>query len=191
MEKEDLHIIQVLESAKIAILQKDPLALKELSNQTIHSSCAQQDSGSITLAVLIYTLSKVIERKDYARVKAWDNFVKKFNSLFDLAIKAIKENRNGLYEGYLQKARQTLESISVNLKPYIQEVVRKASVNKASKIYEHGISLGQTANLLGVTQWELSEYAGQKSLQEGKQETIKYRTISEKERAKTTLEFFS
>ena len=43
------------------------------------------------------------------------------------------------------------------LKEYIQEVFRKAYINKASRIYEHGISRAETAGLLGVTQWELAE----------------------------------
>ena len=33
-------------------------------------------------------------------------------------------------------------------------------INKASRIYEHGISMQRTAELLGISEWELSEYAG-------------------------------
>ncbi|MEM2462826.1 MAG: hypothetical protein QXD71_01515, partial [Candidatus Pacearchaeota archaeon] len=36
----------------------------------------------------------------------------------------------------------------------------KAAINKASRIYEHGISRAETARLLGITQWELAEYVG-------------------------------
>jgi predicted transcriptional regulator len=83
-------------------------------------------------------------------------------------------------------ARKTLSSLSVNLKPYIEEVMRKASINKASKIYEHGISLGQTANLLGISQWELSEYTGQTSIAD----TNYNNTINTKKRAQMAMEFF-
>ena len=43
----------------------------------------------------------------------------------------------------------------------MQEVFRKASVNKASRLHEHGISLHKTARILGVTLWELNRYVGQ------------------------------
>jgi len=180
------HVIRVLESAQQALISKDAPQLREISNQTLHSASIAQDSGSITLAVLIYTLSKLIERADYTKIKGWEIFVKKFNSWFSLAIKALKEEKYEEYEGYLENARKLLTTISVNLKPYIQEVFLKASINKASLIYEHGISMGKTSQLLGITQWELSDYMGQK-----KGEDNSYYTIDTKKRAKMAMEFFS
>lgn len=56
--------------------------------------------------------------------------------------------------------RQEIEKISSKLKSYILEVFRKAAISKASRVYEHGISRAETSRLLGVTQWELAEYAG-------------------------------
>jgi len=46
------------------------------------------------------------------------------------------------------------------LKIYIKDVFRKAQINKASRIYEHGISMEKTAKILGISVWELSEYVG-------------------------------
>lgn len=183
--KEALHQAEVLERAKTALLSKDSSTLRELSNETIHSSCSYQNPASLTIAVLVYALSKLIERNDNAKIKDWNIFVKKLNSLFSLTIMALRENKEEAYERHLQKARKTLETISPSLRHYIEDVLYKAGVNKASKIYEHGISLGKTAELLGVTQWELSQYAGQKTSEQ--KENF---TISTKERAKMALEFF-
>ncbi|MBX4212430.1 hypothetical protein KW787_03190 [Candidatus Pacearchaeota archaeon] len=184
--EEPEHIAQVLQGVKRGLVQQDSALLKELSNQTIHCACTVQDTGSITIAVLVYALSKLIERKDYMRIKKWSLFTKRFNAFLDLAIKAAKEENEEKYTSYLFQARKALTSISVNLKPYIEEVIHKASINKASKIYEHGISLGQTSNILGVTQWELSEYMGQS--QKGEEYN---RTLDVRKRAKMALEFFS
>jgi len=186
MEEETLHTIQVLESTKEALIREDTITLKALSNQTIHSACAIQDAGSLTIAVLVYSLSKIIERKDIMKIKTWQEFVEKFNSYLDSAIKALQENKQEKYESHIMMARNSLTSISVNLKPYIQEVLRKASINKASKLYEHGLSLGKTAALLGITQWELADYTGQKDHQESVPDTLDIR-----KRAKMALEFFS
>ena len=73
-----------------------------------------------------------------------------------------------------------------HLKQYIQDVFKKAAINKGSKIYEHGLSLEHTAKLLGTSQWELSEYIGQKHF-----DVQQVQTIDIKERAKMALEFFS
>ena len=79
-KKECEYISHVLEDAILAIKNKDSIKLKELSNHTIHSSCHNQDVASITIGVMFYALSKIIERKDYKNIKNWDEMVKKFNS---------------------------------------------------------------------------------------------------------------
>src|SRR3989344_8525876 len=89
-KKECIHITELLEKTKTALLKKDSIQLKDLSNQTIHSACNYQDSASITISVLVYTLSKLVERNDFNKIKNWDNFIKKFNSILDLANKAIR-----------------------------------------------------------------------------------------------------
>lgn len=187
LEKEECdHFQAVLRKTKDALTHKDSTALRELSNQTIHSACNFQDSGSISIAVLVYALSKLVEREDYRKLKNWDSVVKKLNGIFGLADDALMQKKFDAYESYIQKSRQLLESLSVNLKPYIQDVLKKASINKGSKIYEHGISLEQTAKLLGITQWELSDYIGQRSY-----DVKQVQTVDVKTRAKMALEFFS
>jgi len=181
------HIIEVLQAAKGSVKNLDAAKLRELSNQTIHSASIYQDPGSLTLAVIIYALSKLIERNDEKKIKTWPSFIKKLNSYFDLGISALNQDKYDKYESYLQSIRKSLSGVSPNLKSYVQEVLRKASISKASKIYEHGISMGQTANLLGITQWELSEYAGQKPVPDAEFNI----SIDVKKRAKMALEFFS
>lgn len=179
------HLVQVLGNTKKALTNEDTLALKDLSNQTIHCASTIQDNGSILIAVIVYTLSKIVERKEQMKIRDWPVFIKKMNLYFDMALKAVRDNNETNYEDALLRARRTLTSVSINIKPIIEEILRKASINKASKIYEHGISLGRTAELLGVSQWELSEYTGQSS------ESKTYvQTIGTKERAKIALEFF-
>lgn len=181
------HVIQVLNETKKALQNEDTLRLKDLSNQTIHCATTVQDNGSIIIAVIVYSLSKILERKDNLKIKNWLVFVKKFNLFMDMAIKSARDGNESVYEDNLARARRAITSMSVNLKPYIMEIVRKASINKASKIYEHGISLGRTAELLGLNQWELSEYMGQSAVNEAQYN----KTISAKERVAMAMEFFS
>jgi len=184
--EEKKHIIEILEATKKAIKDNNILKLKELSNQTIHSSCIFQHRGFILIAVLIYTISKLIERREGYEIENWNKFIKNFDSNLDAAIKSLKKDDFDQYGRDLEIARKTIESISKEFKENIKEVLRKAQINKASRIYEHGISLEQTAKLLGITQWELSEYAGKTGIPD-----VKYAiTLNVKKRAKMALEFF-
>lgn len=180
------HQANILKETIKATREKDSHKLKELSNKTIHSSCMYQDSASITIAVLIYTISKLIERGDYNRIKNWDLLIKKCANTLSLAVDALEKQKKEAYEKHIQKARKCIETATGSLKPYIQDVLKKAYINKGAKIYEHGISMGRTSNMLGISQWELSEYAGQKNI-----EVPHNNTISIKERAKMAWEFFS
>ncbi len=180
------HLIEVIESVKKAIHEEDSAALRDLSNQTIHSASIYQDTGNLSIAILVYTLSKLIERRDYERIRNWGSFVNKIEAFFELAVASLKQNNFNGYEKYMAKARESISLIEKNIRPYIEEVMRKAAINKASRIYEHGISLGQTAKMLGITEWELLEYAGQTRISE-----IKYNlSYGIKKRASMAMEFF-
>ncbi|MCA9485844.1 MAG: hypothetical protein KC506_03305 [Nanoarchaeota archaeon] len=186
-KKECVHIVEILRQTKEALLARNSIMLKSLSNNTIHNACNYQDSSSISIAVIIYTLSKLVERGDFNRFRNWDNFVKKINSLLDLAARTLGEGDHQNYEMYVEKVRKTIESHSISLKPYVHDVLKKASINKGSKLYEHGISLEQTSKLLGVSQWELADYIGSKA----NSDYVQHRTMDVRKRAKMALEFFS
>ena len=185
-EKEIQHTIEVLQETKQALIAQNPLKLFELSSQKIHSAVCVQDIESVTLTIVTYTLGKFLERKSRLKLKNWDILIKKFNSIIDLAIDALQKNNQEAYRNYILKAKLALESISPSLKQYTKEVIRNACINKASDIYKHGISMEQTAKLLGITQWELAEYTGQTKMAD-----VYYnRTLNEKSRIKMAMEFF-
>ena len=155
------HIIQVIEQARKAIKEGDIIRIKELSNQTIHSASIDQDPDNIALAVILYSLGKIIERTKYQDYKDWPKFEKVYTTSLNNAILALKKNDIEVYRDQIARITDTIKKLSGNFKTYLEEIFRKASINKASRIYEHGISLEKTAKILGVTQWELIQYVGQ------------------------------
>ena len=70
------------------------------------------------------------------------------------------------------------------LKVYIQEVLQQSKIKKASKLHEHGISIARTAELLGLSQWELQNYIG-KTVTE-----IPHDGVRVRDRVKLTRELF-
>ena len=67
----------------------------------------------------------------------------------------------------------------------IQE--KNAEIAKASRIYEHGISAGKTAKMLGVSMYDLQNYTGQTGISE----VALNQTINAKTRIKMLEELFS
>ena len=154
------HILEVLQKVKSSLKKEDYVEIKILSDNIIHNASINQDPDIISIAVIIYSLSKLIERKSYQQYKNWNGFYKKYTSGIDNSITALqKEDIEGFREE-ISSIRNLIEDISGNLKKHIQEVFRKAEINKASRIYEHGISMEKTAKILGISIWELAEYAG-------------------------------
>ena len=154
------HILNVLKNVKSSLDKKDYLNIKNLSNSVIHNSSINQDPDIISAAVIIYALSKLIERENYKEYKDWNNFYKRYTKGIDNIINALEKNDVDKFRKEINLMREMIQKISGNLKIYISEVFRKARINKASRIYEHGISMEKTAEILGISIWELAEYAG-------------------------------
>jgi len=158
---EPKHILKVLQETRKAVREQGTIKLKKLSNQTIHSASIHQDTDSILIAVIIYSLSKFLERTNYRSYPSWNPFFKAFMMHIDRAIKALRQNNEKKFRKELKKIRAEISKISGHFKKHVQDVFKKASINKASRIYEHGVSMEKTAKLLGISIWELAEYAGQ------------------------------
>lgn len=181
------NILRILKETMEAIQNKDAVALKTLSNQTIHTAAVSQDPDNIAVAVIVYSIGKIIERGNNREGKRYRGLYNRLSVMVDKTISEIKEGDQNKVRKSLNYIRKDIEKGSVDFKKHIQDVFRKASINKASKIYEHGISMETTASLLGITMFELASYAGQKqAVSEEKEE----KTISAKERIKTAIGMF-
>lgn len=157
-EKE--NILYILRKTREALIKKDTFTLNQLSNRTVHSASIYSDTDNIAVAVIVYALSKIIAREKYSSYKEWPNFFKTCVKGIEDSIEAIKLNDVEGFRAVITRIREAIDKLSGHLKEYIGEVFRSASVSKASRIYEHGISMQQTADLLGITAFELAEYAG-------------------------------
>lgn len=162
LEKEDekRNILDILKKARKAVKTDDVLLLKEISNHTVHSASIFKDPDSVAIAVTIYALSKIIERKKYEEYSEWPSFFSRITKDIDKALANLEKNQFKEFREDLQNIRRAANKLSGHLKLYIQDVFRKASINKASRLYEHGISMEETARLLDITAWELAEYVG-------------------------------
>jgi len=185
--KEKDNILRILRETKQALKDEDFSKIKSLSNQTINTASLTQDPDNIIVAVVVYSLNKIFGREDYKNVKGWKKLYNITDKALDDSIEDIEKGKIKKFRKDFEKIRKAITEVSGELKKYIKDVFRKASINKASRLYEHGISMERTASLLGVTMYELANYAGSKKEISDIPES---ETMNAKKRIKLTEKFF-
>lgn len=183
-EKE--NVLRIFEETKEAIERNDSAKIKSLSNQTINTASLTHDPDNIAVAVIVYSLSKILEREDYKKLSGWNSFYRVYVNSINKIITGLKRNDEIKVRENLKLIRGAIGKLSGRLKMYIQDIFRKAKINKASKIYEHGISMEKTAKLLGVTMFDLAGYAGQSMAPE----MPEVKTMGAGSRIKMAMEMF-
>lgn len=154
------RIIDVLGRTRLAFKNFDARELINLSDMTLHFAGIQQDPHSITIAVAVHTLAKIIQRRKYQESRLWKNC---FNTILDDLKKARealeKEDEKG-YEAFMKNVLKSSGKIDKRLSKHIIEVIEAAKIKKGSEVYRQGISVGRAAELMGITPWELRDYIG-------------------------------
>ncbi|MFH0936446.1 MAG: hypothetical protein V1815_02080 [Candidatus Woesearchaeota archaeon] len=153
-------ILDILHNSFIAIKERNILQLQELSNHTLHDASIFQDEDSISIAVVIYSLSKILERTRYQEYRNWNIFYKIVMENLEKAQESLKNNSFDKYQEHIKDILNVIDKLDEKFKRYISEVIEKARISKASRIYEHGISISRTSQLLGINEWELMDYIG-------------------------------
>ena len=184
--KEADNILRIFRETRVAIEKEDSYTIKKLSDQTIHTATISQDSDNIIVAVLVYSVAKIVEREHYRKMPGWKTFRDILLKNWDAATKFLEAGNIDKFRHHVGEIRHSLNKIDENLAIYIKLVFEKAQINKAFKIYEHGLSSQQVANLLGVSLWDLSSYIGQSRVHEEKLNV----SLSERKRIKTANQFF-
>jgi len=185
--KERDNVLRILEETKQAIKQGDSAKIKQLSNQTTNTASLTQDPDNIAVAVLVYSIGKIMERRDYQSLKGWKNFYRIVVTSLDGAIIDVRDNNEKGFRAHFEMIHKAINKLSGKLRKYIEEVFRSAQINKASRLYEHGISMAQTAKLLGITLYELADYAGKTGIGD----VPVSRTLDSKSRVKLAMDMFS
>ncbi len=177
-------ILEVLRQTIKAIHREDIKALKDLSNMTIHNASIHQDQYSISVSVLVYSLGKLYEREQYGQYKSWGFFCV---GCVDKLQEAVRKLELKDYPGFDKVLKEFLKDLNkADKKVYVKDIFQRAKINKASRLHEHGISLGRTAELLDISQFELMDYIGKTYIADVKE----ILTISEKDRLKTARSLF-
>ena len=166
------EIIEVLKVSLESIKKEDKediKSLRDISNKIINSSSLFQDENIITAAVMSYSLSKIYSRSDYRKYPTWNLFSETTINSLRSALFALQNNNLEIFEKNLRSIFEVIDRLDNKLKTYIKDALYNSQIARGSRLHEHGISLGRTAQLLGINQWELSDYIGRTGIADVKE----------------------
>ena len=152
--KNDLQ--SIIQNTIRKVEKEDTFALADISDHTIHNASIFQDKESLTIAVIIYALSKLGDKLRLIK--------RELIPQLRQSLQYLKATNFKAYDKTIEKVVRTISRIDKKMNLYIQHIINRPEIKKGSKIYDHGISLGQTADILGLSQWELMNYIGKTKL---------------------------
>lgn len=150
--------LQVIKDVIKNLKNEDFIAIEEVSDHIIHCASVYQDSSAISLSVSVFALAKMVQRKKKILPHIYE--------ILENAKNALLEKNDPAYLQALKKLIATISQEDHKVQKYIRRVMNDAQIKKGFKLYEHGLSLGKTAELLGISHWELMKYIGNVKLPE-------------------------
>lgn len=177
--KED--ITNVLKDSILAVESGKISDLSQLSDHVIHDASIFQDDDTLSIAILVYALSKIIARCCEKNV----SYALILKELKDAVYHLEKNNFNG-FRNSIKNLFRTINKYDKKIKLYIEEVINKAKLKKGSKLYKHGLSIARASEILGISQWEMMNYIGKTFLPDEKKEGL-----SAKQRLNIAREIFT
>jgi len=180
-------ILAVLRQAVPLMRKEDVAELKILSNHTIHNAGVYQDADSIAVSVMIFSFAKILNRPRLCNHPACIRFKEEMLNHIIAAKTALESNKIDEYQTVIKRIFQKIAAFEKKFGMYITKVLQYAKIKRGGRIYEHGLSVGRTAQLLGISRWELMSYLGETKLSNMQKAT----TVSTKQRLQLTRRLFS
>lgn len=158
------NILDLIEKVTAALKDKDILALRKYSNYTIHNASVFQSQSSTAFAVIVYSLTKVMEMSGKQEEKKVQKFIDSVLEEFSYCRKQLLSGNISKYKAGRNRILEKIAEMDDRLDLYMQEVIEKSKVKKGSEMYGHGISMGKVAELLGLSRWDLMAYIGKTTI---------------------------
>lgn len=153
--------IKILEERE----EKDVEELKTLSEHAIDDVALHKDLDVVSITVLIYSIYKVVSslgKEDYDDLLAELKLAKKY----------IKQGNLGRYNKSIKTLFTIVRRCKAAVREHLQDVMHAARIKKGASLLQRGLSIGQAAGLMGLSNWDLQQYAGKTTTLEQHHETI-------------------
>ena len=147
----------------VEILKKtdvgDSEELKQLSNHSIEDVAVHKDLDLISVTVLIYSMYKVLNSMN-------DEDKKDLVTELENARKNLQQRNLGRYNRNIKLLFDLVRKSNAAVKVHLQDVMNAARIKKGAVLLRKGLSIGQAAGLMGLSNWDLQEYASKRVIAE-------------------------
>ncbi len=165
IRKEILYDLQKTQEILTVRETQDLEQLQELSNHAIEDVAAHKDLDLIAVTVLIYSLYKVVPSLNDKEYTLLLQELRK-------ATTALQQNAYSQYNRSIKQLYELMRTFHAKVKEHLQDVMHAARVKKGTILLQKGLSIGQAAGLMGLSNWDLQAYAAQTTALELSKESI-------------------
>ncbi len=165
---EQISLVRLLKKINVLFKNENIKGLRKLSDTLIQNSSVMQDDYMISLAIVIYTLSKILEKQQFESSSGWNSFYKSILKNITLLSKNMEKSEFDKYKQNMKSLILEIKRIDMKASTYIEELMKSSKIKKGSNLYTYGLSLGRAASLLGISKWELMGYLGNVELKDKK-----------------------
>jgi len=153
--------IKILEVKEVTDIEK----LKELSEKSIEFVAMHKDLDLVSITVMIYSLYKIVNNiPDKDRQ---DLLVEVKN-----AQKFIQQSNLHRYNKSIRTLFEIIKRTNNQIKEHFNDVMVAARIKKSASLLSKGLSIGQAAGLMGLSNWDLQQYAGHSTTYEEHKEKL-------------------
>ena len=146
--------------------KEDVEKLKELSNKGIESIALYKDMDLISVTVMIYSLYKIITSISAGDYQYLLRDVEK-------AKNSLQKNKFTLYNKSIRLIYKIIHKGDAQVKVHLGDVMHAARIKKSAVLLSKGLSIGQAAGLMGLSNWDLQKYAGKTVAYEQHHEVVR------------------
>lgn len=151
--------MKTLEKLRNAFKRKNIPALKKISNRAIEQAAMTEDPDLVNISLISYALYKLVSKPHILRSDQWAKFVRDVDSDLEEAMKLRAEGKP--IKGIMEKdIIRDISAIDSSLGNYAHDIMEKARVKQASRIYAMGLSLDKAISLTGADRFQLLQYIG-------------------------------
>lgn len=150
------EILFDLEHAMEILQSKDPQdipKLRKLSEHAIEDVALHKNLDLISVTVLLYSIYKIshgLSKEDYKDLLKELQFAKD----------NLTRNNLGRYNTNIKTLFNIVRRCNAKVKEHFQDVMHAARIKKGTALLQKGLSIGQAAGLMGLSNWDLQQYAG-------------------------------
>ena len=132
---------------------KDLTELETLSSHAIEDIAVHKDLELVSVTVLLYSLYKIINT---ISPKEYTNLLKELEA----ARNTLQHYDLGHYNRSIKRLYEIVRKSDAKVKEHLQDVMQAARIKKGASLLQRGLSIGQAAGLMGLSNWDLQPYAG-------------------------------